>query len=80
MNGREKIRVTYHMYADGEIAETCIDIPVKNDLAKIIATGELCKARNTLSIAIFKIITELAKLQGYQYATIQHMQCVVEPT
>ena len=64
--------ITYHMSKPGEVAETCITLPMEDD-----AAGEIMEfqdeiqsmKQNTMSVAALeKILQSMAKLQGYETA------------
>ncbi len=58
----EHLNVTYHMSRPGELAESCIRLPVTPELvASMLAGGH--------SAVIDAVLLLLAELQGYEGAT-----------
>lgn len=64
--------ITYHMSKPGEIAETCITLPMED-----YAAGEIMEfqdeiqsmKQNTMSVAALeKLLQSMARLQGYEKA------------
>lgn len=65
----KRVNITYHMKRGNEIAETCITLPMEDDVSKdILAHGEdsiyLQPGRHG---HIRRILSSLATIQGYQY-------------
>ena len=59
------ISITYHMSREGEIAETCIILPMEDQIASdILEHQDGCG-----TIAVRTILTCLAELQGYTDAS-----------
>ena len=69
----KRICITYHMTKANEIAETCITLPMSDDIATSVLAeqGEsvYIRAYNGTLTAIKIILNQLAELQGYSSAT-----------
>ena len=75
----KKICVTYHMERAGEIAETCIDLPLSEELADAIVRESHC-AETAIGMAVIaQMVTALAYLQGYPLGTIQDIRYAKVP-
>lgn len=69
---RKYINITYHMSNKNETAETCINLPMKKEIANDILENQgdsQYVKQGSMSITAIKIIlNNLAELQGYPVA------------
>lgn len=63
------LNITYHMNKPHEIAESCITIPMKAEIAADITEHQEESRYIQQSAPIKVILNQLAKLQGYQGAS-----------
>lgn len=66
----KKILVTYHMKSEFETAETCIKLPISDEL-EALADGKKCGAGYR---ALERTLTQIARLQGYHFDGICTIQ------
>lgn len=69
----EHIRITYKMSRPGEIAESCVVIPMEAEAAEDILeyqedSGLVTDSGDTYDGQIAYILDRLAEIQGYDYA------------
>lgn len=64
--------ITYHMSKPGEVAETCITLPMEDCAAREIMEFQdeiQSMKQNTMSVAALeKLLQSMARLQGYEIA------------
>lgn len=65
----KKINLTYHMEKPGEIAESCITLPMEDAVAEdILANEERSQHLNPmLNGDVYRLLRSLAAIQGYEY-------------
>ena len=70
----KKVCITYHMTRPGEVAETCITLPLDDAIAKDLLKNQENSAyvvapRSHKRPSIPALLNQLATLQGYDRAT-----------
>lgn len=69
---RKNVIITYHMSKPGEVAETCITLPMSENVAKdVLENQELSQqvvGDGTSSGPLSVILNTLAELQGFKTA------------
>ena len=68
------VTVTYHLHKEGCIAETVIDIPLKNVADAKTLVSQFGNDYGFLLKRIHNVVNELAVLRGYKRATIQDIR------
>lgn len=66
----KNINVTYHMSNEEGIAETCITLPVRDEVAAdVLELGARSEHVDPMQIGeLYRLLRSLSALQGYEYA------------
>ena len=73
MNGKPNIQrsvcITYHMHFPGEEAESCITLPMEDEIADDILDKGVDSVHMMLDLngEVARLLRSLADIQGYQY-------------
>lgn len=65
----KKLCITYHMHNDEGVAETCVTLPMLEEVAEdILERGADSEHLNAMLIGdVYRILKSLASIQGYTY-------------
>ena len=68
------LNITYHLHRAGEMAETCITLPMEAAMADCILKYQCQSPYASPGSAIGRILSALAYLQGYDGAEFCHAE------
>lgn len=65
----KRVIVTYHMKNEREVAETCIALPMKDEVAAdLLEKGDRSEHVNPMLLGeVYRTLRSLSALQGYEY-------------